>query len=100
MLLEPEDGKSLVLLVFLFVFLILNFDRQNVNSAQENLGYYRDQRTGDSAEKCHLSKIMIQELYEFRGIFESVVASLRTEIKIHSSREVAAVTLFLGQLQT
>lgn len=101
MLLEPEHGKSLVLLVFvLFSFFILNFGRQDVNSKQKNLAYYRDQKTGDSAKKCHLSELMIQELYEGRGIFESVLAPQRTEIKIYPSREVSAVTLFLEQVQT
>lgn len=93
MLLEPEHGKSLVLLFFvLFWFFILNFGSQNVNSKQENLAYYRDERTGGLAKKCHLSKMTIQELYECRGTFESVLAPQRTEIKIQPSREVAAVT--------
>lgn len=49
MLLEPGHGKSVVLLVCLFVsigwdFFVLNFGRQDVNSKQENLAYLEGSR--------------------------------------------------------
>lgn len=38
-------------------------------------------KDGDSAKKCHLSKIMMQEWYEHTGVFKSVPVPQRMEIK-------------------